>query len=127
MSEATSRAPYPKVEPKPDFPAIERRIFFTKPVAASPGYEAHMGAVAIPPGGVIAWHTHFGDEIGYVAEGEIEFELDGEAMQKLKAGDSFFAPAGKRHTARNSGTTVARAVATWVVEKGKSLATPAPK
>ena len=42
------------------------------------------------------------------------------------AGGSFLIPAGTVHNATNTGTGKARILATYVVEKGKPLATPAP-
>ena len=38
----------------------------------------------------------------------------------------FIIPAGAVHNATNKGTGVAKLVATYIVEKGKPLATPAP-
>jgi hypothetical protein len=35
-------------------------------------------------------------------------------------------PAGQIHNATNTGTGVAKILATYIVEKGKPLATPAP-
>jgi quercetin dioxygenase-like cupin family protein len=71
-------------------------------------------------------HTHPGEEIGYVLEGELLVEIDGQPAQKLKAGDTFFIPAGKVHTAKNTGKAAAAVLSTYIVEKGKPLATPAP-
>jgi quercetin dioxygenase-like cupin family protein len=43
-----------------------------------------------------------------------------------KAGDSFFIEAGKIHEGINKGTSPVKAVATFVVEKGKPVTSPAP-
>jgi len=69
-------------------------------------------------------HTHPGDEVGYILEGELTIEIDGKPPQKVKAGDSFFIPAGTVHTAKNTGKVPAVAISTYIVEKGKPLATP---
>ena len=53
-------------------------------------------------------------------------EVDGEAPRVLKAGDSYFIPAGRIHDARAHGAVATRVLATYVVEKGKPLSTPAP-
>ncbi len=71
-------------------------------------------------------HTHPGEEAGYVLEGTIVMELEGKPPMTLKAGDVFFIPAGKVHAAKNSGTATAKVLSTYVVEKGKPLATPVP-
>jgi quercetin dioxygenase-like cupin family protein len=68
---------------------------------------------------------HHGDEIGYLQDGEVEMQIDGEAPRKLKAGDGFIIPAGRVHDAHNIGAGPARVIVTYVVEKGKPLAVPA--
>jgi quercetin dioxygenase-like cupin family protein len=50
--------------------------------------------------------------------------IDGQAEKALRAGDSYQVPAGAVHDAR-SGPKGARVIATYVVEKGKPLASPA--
>ena len=49
-------------------------------------------------------HTHPGDEIDYVVEGEGEWTVEGQANRKAKAGDSIIIPGGTVHEARNTGT-----------------------
>lgn len=77
--------------------------------------------VDFAPGAVAPWHSHPGEELIYVPEGELEFQLQGEKPVTLKAGEVFFVPAGKVHTARNLGTTKGVELATYIVEKGKPL------
>ena len=71
-------------------------------------------------------HTHPGEEIGYVLEGTFLIEQEGKAPVTLKAGGSFLIPAGTIHNATNTGTGPGKILATYIVEKGKPLATPAP-
>ncbi len=87
--------------------------------------EVVLGLAEIPAGGAAGRHTHNGPETGYVVEGNTVLEVEGEAPRNLKAGDSYFIPAGKVHDAKAHGG-LAKVVATYVVEKGKPLATPAP-
>ena len=42
-------------------------------------------------------HHHVHEQATYVAEGEILFFCEGEKEQKLKAGDMFWVPSGKKH------------------------------
>lgn len=76
-------------------------------------------------GAAVARHTHPGDEISYVLEGEVVLEVDGKPPQTLKAGQTFFVPAGTIHAAKNASKAAAAVISTYVVEKGKPLATPA--
>jgi quercetin dioxygenase-like cupin family protein len=87
--------------------------------------EAVVARVELEPGAVAGRHTHPGDEISYVLEGEGELLVDGEAPRKLKTGDAFVIPAGKVHDARNTGAATMRLVGVYVVEKGKPLGSPA--
>jgi quercetin dioxygenase-like cupin family protein len=92
---------------------------------STPGREA-VQAIAEIPGGVAAGrHTHPGEEIGYVLEGTVLVEMDGKPPMTLKAGQYFMVPAGQIHNATNKGTALAKVLATYIVEKGKPLATPA--
>jgi quercetin dioxygenase-like cupin family protein len=81
--------------------------------------------VELAPGGHAARHTHPGDEISYVVDGEVELMVEGQAPVRLKAGDGFSVPAGKVHEARNLGKTPVHLIGVYVVEKGKPLASPA--
>ena len=80
----------------------------------------------IPAGLAAGRHTHFGTETGYVAEGSVSLEIEGEMPKLLKAGDSYVIPVGNVHDAKTVGDKPVRVIATYVVEKGKPLATPAP-
>jgi len=89
---------------------------------SAPGREAIQVRVDFDPGYVVPRHTHPGEEIIYVIEGTLEYEIDGKPV-KVKAGDVLFVPAGVVHTAKNIGTGNAAELATYVVEKGKPLIT----
>lgn len=105
-------------------PGIERTVVERADVSV-PGREAVVARVELAPGATAGRHTHPGDEIGYVIEGEGELLIDGEPPRNLKAGDGYVIPAGKVHDARNAGQATARIVGVFVVEKGQPLATPA--
>jgi quercetin dioxygenase-like cupin family protein len=104
-------------------PAIKRTLL--QRTDAGPGLEAILGLAEIAPGGSTGRHSHSGIETGYVLEGETTLEIDGEPARVVKAGDSYSIPAGRIHNATVTGTSSARVIATYVVEKGKPLATPA--
>lgn len=91
-----------------------------------PGREAVVARVEVAPGARAGRHTHPGDEISYVLEGEAELLVDGQPPRTVKAGESFVIPAGVVHDAHNAGSAPARLVGVYVVEKGKPLASPAP-
>jgi len=84
-----------------------------------PGREVVQVRVEIGPEPIR--HTHPGEEIVYVLEGSIEYQIEGAPRRTLTAGDVLFVPAGAVHSARNVGTGRATELATYVVEKGKPL------
>jgi|SRR5258706_8108429 len=91
-----------------------------------PGREAVVARVEVAPGAHAGRHTHPGDEISYVLEGEAELLIDGQPPRIVKAGESFVIPAGTVHDAHNASAVPVRLIGVFVVEKGKPLASPAP-
>lgn len=106
-------------------PGLTRTIV-TKADVSVPDREAVVARVEVAPGGVAGWHTHPGDEISYVTEGEATLMVAGQPPRKVAAGDAFVIPAGVVHNAKNDGAIATRLVGVYVVEKGKPLASPAP-
>ena len=86
------------------------------------GREVVQVRVDFDPGYLAPKHTHPGEEIIYVIEGTLDYEIDGK-RSTVKAGDVLFVPAGVVHSAKNVGTENAAELATYVVEKGKPLIT----
>jgi len=88
-----------------------------------PGREAIQTIVSIAPGVTAPRHSHPGEEIIYVLEGVVEYQLDGQPPVTLKVGDVLFIPAGVVHSAKNVGSGNGAELATYIVEKGKPLLT----
>jgi quercetin dioxygenase-like cupin family protein len=91
-----------------------------------PGREAVVARVEVAAGARAGRHTHPGDEISYVLEGETELLVDGQPPRVVKAGESFVIPAGVVHDAHNATSAPVRLIGVYVVEKGQPLASPAP-
>ncbi|OAI52637.1 cupin [Betaproteobacteria bacterium SCGC AG-212-J23] len=90
-----------------------------------PDRHAVQALAEFVPGGAAGKHTHPGEELGYVVEGTLELLIDGQPPRTVKAGESFFVPAGMVHDGRNVGSGPAKVLATYIVEKGKPVASPA--
>jgi quercetin dioxygenase-like cupin family protein len=86
-----------------------------------PGREAIQVRVAFEPGAAFGRHRHPGEEIIYVLEGSLEYEIEGRPRVTLEAGDVLFIPTGTIHSARNAGSVKAAELATYIVEKDKPL------
>ena len=91
---------------------------------SAPGREVITAVGEFQPGASPGRHTHPGEEVSYVLEGSIVLEQEGKPNTTVSAGQAFIIPAGVVHNATNKGTGAARIVATYIVEKGKPLATP---
>jgi quercetin dioxygenase-like cupin family protein len=89
---------------------------------SAPGREAVQVRVDLAPGVAFGNHTHPGEEIIYVLEGTLEYQLEDKPPVTLKAGDVLFIPAGTVHSAKNVSGTGSE-LATYIVEKGKPLLT----
>ena len=101
------------------------RVVATKADVSVPNREAVVARVEVAPGAAAGWHTHPGDEISYVMEGEAMLLIAGLVPRKVVAGEAFVVPAGVVHNAMNHGTVPTKLVGVYVVEKGQPLATPA--
>ena len=106
-------------------PAFKRTEVQRGDLSAS-GREGVQAIADFPPSAAAGKHTHPGEELGYVLEGTFRIEIDGQPAVTKKTGEAFFIPAGRTHNATNVGTGPARILATYIVEKGKPLATPVP-
>ncbi len=104
---------------------IQRTVVYKADVSV-PGREAVIARVELAPQARAGRHTHAGEEISYIIEGEGEILIEGQPARKVKAGDGFVIPAGAKHDAHNTGSGPLKLSAVYVVEKGKPLATPAP-
>jgi quercetin dioxygenase-like cupin family protein len=88
------------------------------------GYVTISVRAEIEAGATVARHTHPGVESAYVLEGAAELSVEGQAARQLQAGDAFVVPANTPHGAKN-GPAKLLIASTYVVEKGKPLASPA--
>jgi quercetin dioxygenase-like cupin family protein len=102
-----------------------KRIPLQKFDVPGTGYETVIGIAEIVPNVSIGRHTHPGPESGYMLEGEMVLMVQGQPDKTVKSGESYQIPPGAVHDAK-TGPQGAKVIATYVVEKGKPLASPAP-
>jgi quercetin dioxygenase-like cupin family protein len=104
----------------PSAPGIERMDLQQHDLSA-PGREVVQNRVDISPEAPAFKHKHPGEEIIYVLEGSLEYQVEGSPPTIVNAGEVFFVPAETVHAVRNVGSGSAAELATYVVEKGKPL------
>jgi quercetin dioxygenase-like cupin family protein len=117
MLVAGSGSPLP-AQPRP---AGTTRIDLQRHDLSVPSREVWQLRVTFAHGASFPRHRHPGEEIIYVLEGTIEYDVDGKPPVTLKTGDVLFVPYGVVHAAKNVGSAEAAELGTYVVEKGKPL------
>ena len=105
---------------QPARPAGTARTDLQRHDLSIPGREVVQLRVDFAPGASFPRHTHPGEEIIYVIEGSLEYEVAGKPVT-VNAGGVLFVPAGTIHAARNVGSVPAAELGTYIVEKGKPL------
>ena len=90
-----------------------------------PGYVTINVVAEIEAGVAVGRHTHPGIESAYVLEGGFELPIEGQPTRMLKPGDGFQIPPGTPHAGGKPGDKKTKIAITYVVEKGKPLASPA--
>jgi len=103
---------------------VTRKIL-SKTDGPAAGYETLLVEATIEAGVTVGRHTHPGIESAFVLEGGFELPVQGQETRMLKAGDGFQIPPETPHAGGKPGTAKTRVLITYVVQKGKPLATPA--
>ena len=86
-----------------------------------PGREVIQVRVEFDPRVEFGKHWHPGEEVVYVLEGSLEYQIDGKQPVTLEAGEVLFIPARTIHAAKNVGRVSGVELATYIVDKGKPL------
>ena len=103
-------------------PAVKRTVLMQQDLAI-PGYSTALVQVDFPVGSREGRHTHPGSVMVHIEEGAVTLFSEGKPMTTYKAGETFFVEAGKVHEGINNGNAPAKAIASFVVEKGKPITT----
>lgn len=106
--------------PRPNWPGTSRTDLQRHDLSTV-GRETLQARIDFAPGAFATRHKHPGEEIIYVLEGTLEYQIDGSPPLVLKAGDVLFVPAGAVHRAKNIGTVRGAELATYILEKGRPL------
>jgi quercetin dioxygenase-like cupin family protein len=107
-------------------PTMKRTIIDKHDQTGVDGKEIVLGTAELPIGAASGWHTHPGDESGYVLKGTLLLKSKGHPDQLLHAGDHFFNPRGLVHNLIAAPSADGMEVSTWIVDKGVPLASSAP-
>ncbi len=111
----------PKAAAAPAAPVGFKRTELQRHDLGTPNHETVQARGDFEPGAVVPKHTHPGEEVGFILQGELTVDIAGKPTQTLKAGDVFFIPANTAHAARNASKAPTVVISTYIVEKGKPL------
>ena len=105
-------------------PGVTRKIL-SQADGPTAGYTTLVVDITIEPGVFIGRHTHPGIESAYVLDGGFDLPIEGQGTVPLKPGMGVVVPANTPHAGGKNGEARSRVLATYIVEKGKPLASPA--
>ena len=98
-----------------------RRTEIQRAALSVPNREMVQVRTEIPPGVASGWHTHPGEEIGYIVAGTVQMEIRDQPTLVLHAGEGFLIPPGTPHNALDLGPGVGVMLSTYLVEPGRPL------
>ncbi len=105
-------------------PGVTRKVL-AQMDGPTPGYVTILAEATVEPGIVVGRHTHPGIETSYVLEGSIELPIQGQETRSYSAGETYQVAAGTPHAGGKASDKRVKIASTYVVEKGKPLASPA--
>jgi quercetin dioxygenase-like cupin family protein len=75
---------------------VSRKDLLTALLAATPVSKVQIQEITMQPGVNAPLHLHPCPTVGLITEGVISFQIEGEPVQQLHAGDAFYEPANVR-------------------------------
>jgi quercetin dioxygenase-like cupin family protein len=101
---------------------LHRTVLQHQP-SSIPGRDIVQVLTEIPAGVESGWHTHPGEEVGYILAGTVQMMIEGKPTLTLHAGDPFLMPPGQPHNALDLGPETGRMLSTYLVDPDQPLAT----
>jgi len=105
-------------------PGVTRKIL-SQTDGPTPGYVTLVVDIEIEPGVMIGRHTHPGIESAYMLDGGFDLPIEGQQTVAFKPGMGVVVPANTPHAGGKNGDKKSHILSTYIVEKGKPLASPA--
>lgn len=109
-------------EPADALAATLKRTEIQRGPSSIPGREIVQVRTEIPVGVASGWHTHPGEEVGYIVAGTVQMEIRDHPTLILQAGDGFLIPPRVPHNALDLGPGTGQMLSTYIVEVGRPIA-----
>jgi quercetin dioxygenase-like cupin family protein len=118
-----SRNTVDQAEPADALAATLKRTEIQRGPLSIPGREMVQVRTEIPCGVASGWHTHPGEEIGYIIAGTVRMEIRDQPTLTLHLGSGFLIPPRVPHNATDLGPDTGQMLSTYIVEIGQPVAT----
>lgn len=99
-----------------------RRTEIQRAQSSIPGREIVQVLTEIPAGVESGWHTHPGEEVGYIVGGTVQMRIKDRPTLILPPGHGFLIPPGTPHNALDLGPETGWMLSTYIVAVGEPLA-----
>ena len=110
-------------QPPDDLAGRLQRTELQRSDSSIPGREIVQVLTVIPEGVQSGWHTHPGEEVGFILAGTVRMEVADKPTLTLHAGEGFLIPPRTPHNALDLGPGEGQMLSTYLVEPGEPLAT----
>lgn len=100
-----------------------KRTEVQRSTSSIPGRDIVQVLTEIPAGVESGWHTHPGEEVGYILAGTVTMRIHDQSTLTLHAGDGFLIPPGVPHNALDVGPDTGQMLSTYIVDPARPLAT----
>jgi quercetin dioxygenase-like cupin family protein len=100
-----------------------KRTEIQRSTSSIPGRDIVQVLTEIPVGVESGWHTHPGEEVGYILAGTVSMKIRDHATLTLHTGDGFLIPPGIPHNALDIGPGTGKMLSTYIVDPSQPLAT----
>jgi quercetin dioxygenase-like cupin family protein len=113
----------PSAQPADELAGRLKRTEIQRAGSSIPGRDIVQVRTEIPAGVSSGWHTHPGEEVGYIVAGVVRMEIRDHPTLTLQPGDGFLIPPRVPHNATDLGPGTGQMLSTYLVETGEPLAT----
>ncbi|MCW2523095.1 MAG: hypothetical protein JWO63_1430 [Frankiales bacterium] len=111
-----------QAQPADALAATLKRTEVQRGPLSTPGREMVQVRTEIPVGVASGWHTHPGEEVGYLVAGTVQMEIQDHPTLILHAGEGFLIPLRVPHNATDLGPDTGVMLSTYIVEIGQPIA-----
>jgi quercetin dioxygenase-like cupin family protein len=118
-----SSSSVPDAPPADALAGTLHRTEIQRSASSIPGRIIVQVRTEIPAGVASGWHTHPGEEVGYIVAGTVQMEIRHQPTLTLQPGDGFLIPPRTPHNALDLGPETGQMLSTYLVESGEPIAT----